>query len=262
MAAECRQPGEYKPYYPWDITGRGTPGEQSLSEPGQTAAASIAGGNVFQPGRNLVFRVGPYTMYNRDTWGDWSHMLPYFVFGRYKEKEVAGGTVLANWTDGGAAATLHKVGNGQVICLWGTPDWYNWRDALDDVAKWAGPAKMTATETAKAVPYVVSPDSFKGYILELGKVRWAVLRNESTGWTSFYCANKPEVIKKQQEATRGKGTIRLPGLSAAKYRVKDLTPLLSQGYEKVLTREQLANDGISADLIPCETRIFRLDPVE
>ncbi|MFZ2654657.1 MAG: alpha-amylase family protein [Victivallales bacterium] len=262
MAAECRQPDAYKPYYPWEITGRGTPGEQSLSEPGQTAAASIAGGSVFQPGRNLVFRVGPYSMYNRDTWGDWSHMLPYFVFGRYKENNVSGGTILANWTDGGVAATLHNVGKGQVICLWGTPDWYNWREALDDIAKWAGPAKTTATETSKEVPYIVSPDSFKGYILELGKVRWAVIRNESTGWTGLYCANSPEVIKKQKEAPRGKGTIRIPGLSAAKYNVKDLTPLLSQGYEQILTREQLANDGISADLIPCETRIFRLDPVE
>ncbi len=264
MAAECRQSGEYKPYYPWDITGRGTPGEQSLSEPGQTATASVAGGNVFQPGRNLVFRVGPYSMYNRDTWGDWSHMLPYFIFGRYKESKVPTGTVLANWTDGGVAATLHNVGNGQVICLWGTPDWYNWREALDDIAKWAGPAKTTASETttSKPIPYIVSPDSFKGYILELGKVRWAVIRNESTGWTSLYCANNPEVIKKQQEAPRGKGAIKIPGLTAAKYKVKDLTPLLSQGYEKVLTREQLANDGISADLIPCETRIFRLDPME
>ncbi len=262
MAAECRQPGDYKPYYPWDVSGRGTPGEQSLSEPGQTAVASVVDGGVFAPERRLVFRLGPYSMYNRDTWSDWAHMLPYFVFGRHQEKNVPGGTVLANWADEGVAATLHTVGKGQVLCLWGTPDWFNWREALDDIAKWAGPAKAAVPETAKAPPYLVSPESFKGYILELGKTRWAVIRNESTGWTSLYCANNPDVIKKRQEASRGKGAIKVPGLTAATYKVKDITPLLSQGYEQILTREQLATDGISAELIPCETRIFRLDPVE
>ncbi|XHR29448.1 MAG: beta-galactosidase [Chthoniobacteraceae bacterium] len=262
MAPEYRQPGEYNAYFPFAITGKGTPGEQSLSEPGQTASASIIGGNIFQPGRKLVFRLGPYSMYNRDDWGDWAHMLPYFVFGRYQEKSVASGTVLANWTDGGVSATLHNVGNGQVLCLWGTPGWYNWREALDDLAKWAGPAKATTTENIKAAPYIVSPEGFKGYILELGKVRWAVIRNESTGWTSLYIANSDTVAKRQKEAPRGKGTIKLPGLTAANYKVKDLTPLLSQGYEQILTGKQLANEGISADLIPGETRIFRLDPVE
>ncbi|MEI6503823.1 MAG: alpha-amylase family protein, partial [Armatimonadota bacterium] len=99
-AAEHRQPGDYSPYYPFEVTGKGTPGEQSLSEPGQTAGAKPAATGIFRTTPRLVFRLGPYTMYNRDTWGDWAHMLPAFLYGRTHEGGVVGGTVEATWEDG------------------------------------------------------------------------------------------------------------------------------------------------------------------
>lgn len=255
MAAENRQSGEYAPYYPWEITGKGTPGEQSLGEPGETASATVSDSSVFPITRKLVFRVGPYTMYNRDTWGDWAHMIPYFVYGRYKEAGIDGGTVVADWSDGGPAATLHNVGKGQVLSLWGTPDWFNWKEALNDVAKWASPNGPTVESAPQ--PYVVSPDGFNGYILVKDDVRWAVIRNESMGWTAFYYD-----VDKQKDAKRMAGSIKVNDLTAPTYRVQDITPLLSQGFDKTLTKEQLAGQGITVDLIPGETRIFRLDPVK
>jgi hypothetical protein len=256
MAPECRQPGVYAPYYPWDISGRGTPGEQSLSEAGQTAVATPVADGVFPPARRLVFRLGPYSMYNRDTWSDWAHMIPYFIYGRYIESRVADGTVLARWAEGGPAITTHAVGKGEVMALWGTPDWFNWREALGDVAKWAGPVRVEPSAVAAGPPpYRVSPDGFKGYILVKDAVRWAVLRNETTGWTAYYGD-----ARKQADARRTRGVIRLADLPAAAYRVQDVTPLLSQSYDRVLSREQLAHDGIAVDLIPSEGRLFRLDP--
>ncbi|HEY3377372.1 MAG TPA: alpha-amylase family protein, partial [Armatimonadota bacterium] len=254
MAAEYRQPGKYNPHYPAGVTGKGTPGQQSLGEPNQTATAKTLG-TIFPAGQQLVFRLGPYTMYNRDTWGDWSHMLPYFIYGRYQEKAVSG-TPIATWNDGGPAATLHTVGKGQVIVLWGTPDWYNWREALSAIAAWASPTATTALSAAPQ-PYAVTPDTAKGFLLVKDDIRWAVLRNEAQGWTGIYNAS----VDEQAKATRSRQTITLRDLSAAKYRVRDITPLLTQGYDQVLTREQLAQQGISADLIPSETRIFRLDPL-
>ena len=258
-AKEIRQPGEkYTPYYPWEITGRGTPGEQSLSEPGQTARAQAAAGNgVFVADRRLVFRLGAYSMYNRDTWGDWSHMLPSFIYGRYLQKKVAADATVAAWTEGGPAVTLHKVGAGQVLLLWGTPDWYNWREALGDLAAWAKPVAAESATAAAPAPYRLAPETFKGFILTKDKVRWAVIRNEGLGWTGVYGD-----AKKQADAKRDHGAIMVPNLSGAKYRVTDQTPLLGTGFDQVLTREQLATAGITADLIPGETRIFRLDPVE
>ena len=100
----------------------------------------------------------------------------------------------------------------------------------------------------------MSPQGFKGFILALGDTRWAVLRNESTGWTSVYGE-----AAKQATAARTHGVIRLPGLSQARYRVRDLTPLLSEGYDRTMTSAQLETDGIGVDLIPSESRLFRLD---
>ncbi|HEY3378519.1 MAG TPA: beta-galactosidase [Armatimonadota bacterium] len=256
MSPEYRQPGVYTPYRPWEITGKGTPGEQSLGEPGQTALGTPVDASVFAADRKLVFRLGPYSMYNRDTWGDWSHMLPYFIYGRYHAKSVAGGKTVANWSDGGPAATLFPVGQGQVLCLWGTPDWYNWREALTDIAKWAAPQTVTPTTTAPQ-PYALSPADFKGFMMKNGGTLWAVARNECTGWTGVYGD-----AEKQKTAPRTRGAMTLAQLSAAKYRVRDLTPLLSQGYDQVLTRDQLATTGIPLDLLLSESRIFRLDPVE
>ncbi len=43
-------------------------------------------------------------------------------FGHYPENKQTNGEVLATFADGGGAMSLHKVGNGEVIVFWGTPD--------------------------------------------------------------------------------------------------------------------------------------------
>ena len=52
------------------------------------------------------------------------------------------GTVLARFADGGAALSLHRVGKGEVLVFWGTPDMSSGRlsGMMDRAAEWAGAA--------------------------------------------------------------------------------------------------------------------------
>ncbi len=258
-APEPRQPGkEYRPDqgWPFGITGRGTPGEQSLSEPGQTAVVTTVAEEGFGKDSKLVFRLGAYSMYNRDTWSDWAHMIPQFLYGRTRG-DAGEGKTLAEWSDGGAAITLHPVGKGQVLALWGTPDWYNWKPAIQQLAVWAGPSKAASGDPG-AQPFEIPTEHFDGYLAKQGETRWVVLRNEQPGWTRYY-GN----WDKQKSAERTAGTIRiLQHLPADRYRVRDITPEVGTDLDKVMTREQLATEGITAELIPSETRLFRLDPMK
>lgn len=95
-------------------------------------------------------------------------------FGRYPGQTGAGGKILAKFSDGGAAITLHEVGKGQVAVFWGTPDY---RDpALETLLKnavvWAGvsdkssenpiPLMMEATNEKLQRHYVILWESRPG----------------------------------------------------------------------------------------------------
>ena len=58
----------------------------------------------------------------------------------------SGGRVLATFPDGGAAASLHKAGKGEVIVFWGVPDFDgdNMKGMLAAAAKWAGASNPRA----------------------------------------------------------------------------------------------------------------------
>jgi hypothetical protein len=61
-------------------------------------------------------------------------------FGYYKENRVTDGTELARFASGATAASLHKVGSGEVIVFWGIPnyrpDYY--RGMMVRAVEWAG----------------------------------------------------------------------------------------------------------------------------
>jgi len=61
-------------------------------------------------------------------------------FGYFSENKTTNGKVIARFSNGAVAISLHKVGKGEVLVLWGTPDYKpkNYKGFMTRVAEWAG----------------------------------------------------------------------------------------------------------------------------
>ncbi len=61
-------------------------------------------------------------------------------FGYYPGHKASDGKVIARFPDGGAAVSLHQVGQGEAVVFWGTPDMSGnkLKGMMSDAADWAG----------------------------------------------------------------------------------------------------------------------------
>ncbi len=115
--------------------------EASTGAPDTTSA-------LLEPGHKLTFftleRLGEDLKSDEVKKRFWQYPYRWIpqtnYFGFYPGVRAEGGRVLARFADGGAALSLHKVGQGEVLVFWGTPDMSGGKlnGFLARAAEWAG----------------------------------------------------------------------------------------------------------------------------
>ncbi len=116
---------------------------------GKQVEATVGTDNpLFTAGRKLVFQTGERLHEQLQSEEVRKKFLGFAYrwipetdyFGYYPGHQITGGKVLATFPDGGAAMSLHRVGKGEVIVFWGTPDMSNEQLAgmMKNAAAWAG----------------------------------------------------------------------------------------------------------------------------
>ncbi len=95
----------------------------------------------------ISYKVWPYR---------WLSETDYF--GYYPGQHPSSGTVLARFPDGGTAISVHKVGAGQAIVFWGTPDYQDksLQEFMKRVLVWA---KITDTDKLNPIPLMMEADN-------------------------------------------------------------------------------------------------------
>jgi len=95
-------------------------------------------------------------------------------FGSFHGDKTTSGEVLARFADGSIAVTLHKVGKGEVLVLWGTPDIQSpvTQQFMREIVRWAG---ISQDEEVDPIPFMVEADNPK-----LGR-HYALLFQEEPG---------------------------------------------------------------------------------
>jgi hypothetical protein len=75
-------------------------------------------------------------------------------FGYYRDNKTTNGEVLARFSEGGVAVSSHKVGKGEVVVFWGTPDYRPAKlgSLMGRAATWAG---ITNPRTGNPIPFMV-----------------------------------------------------------------------------------------------------------
>jgi hypothetical protein len=90
-----------------------------------------------------------------DAFGKWPYKwLPVSdYFGVFSGNMTTNGQVIARFANGAVAASLHQVGRGEVLVLWGTPDYKPelYAGFMTKVAEWAGAA---APAGANPMPFM------------------------------------------------------------------------------------------------------------
>jgi len=88
----------------------------------------------------------------------WLPVTDYF--GYYPAHKATDGKVLARFASGGAAVSLHKVGEGEVLVFWGTPDFQprHLGGFMARAAQWAG---ASAPHAGGPIPYLLELRSEK-----------------------------------------------------------------------------------------------------
>ncbi|MCK6488242.1 MAG: beta-galactosidase [Planctomycetes bacterium] len=101
----------------WRMDERGCSAQAAAGSPLLAAGAALPfysqaelAAELADPGLAQRFWSWPYRWLPRSDY-----------FGRFAGVEAAGGSVLARFPDGGAALSLHPVGKGRALVLWGTP---------------------------------------------------------------------------------------------------------------------------------------------
>ena len=81
-------------------------------------------------------------------------------FGYYRDNKKTNGEVLARFASGGVALSLHRVGKGEVLVFWGTPDVKSptLKGMMTRAAQWAGVQNPNA---GNAVPFMLEADNAK-----------------------------------------------------------------------------------------------------
>ena len=113
-----------------------------------TAAVNGEDSLFFRPGQKIAFQTSDslHAQLNSDEVKRKFWMYPYRwipetdYFGYYPGQKISGGRVIARFADGGAAVSLHKVGRGEVVVFWGTPDISGGKlnGMMSRAADWAG----------------------------------------------------------------------------------------------------------------------------
>ncbi len=103
---------------------------------------------LFKPGRKIAFQTADsfHAQLNSEAvrknflWYPYRWIPETDYFGYYPGQKISSGRVLAEFSDGGAAVSVHTVGRGKVIVFWGTPDIgnQNLSGMMTRVADWAG----------------------------------------------------------------------------------------------------------------------------
>jgi len=72
-------------------------------------------------------------------------------FGYFSENKTTNGQVIARFANGAVAMSVHQVGEGEVLVLWGIPDYKPelYRGFMTKVARWAG-----AVADANPMPFM------------------------------------------------------------------------------------------------------------
>ena len=126
------------------------PPESAYQRSGLRVTARAEAGNpLFAEGSEIRFQTGDsfHAQLNsravlREFWKYPYRWIPETDYFGFYPGVKPNGTVLARFADGGAALSLHRVGKGEVLVFWGTPDMSSGRlsGMMDRAAEWAGAA--------------------------------------------------------------------------------------------------------------------------
>jgi hypothetical protein len=104
-------------------------------------------------------------------------------FGRFKGVKADDGQALARFPDGGVALSSHKLGKGEILVFWGTPDVAKLDGFMAKAAAWASVANPNA---GNRIPYMLEGDS------AVLKRHYALLYQETAGDYVQVVPNTPD----------------------------------------------------------------------
>jgi hypothetical protein len=107
-------------------------------------------------------------------------------FGYFSENKSTNGQVIARFEGGAVAVSIHKHGKGEVVVLWGTPDYKpeSYKGFMSKIAKWAGATKNVEANPMKHM-FELSP-------MDERKNHYAVIYEEESGNYVQKIPNVPE----------------------------------------------------------------------
>lgn len=107
-------------------------------------------------------------------------------FGYFSENQTTNGQVVARFANGAVAMSLHRVGKGEVLVLWGTPDYKPalYKRFMTRVAEWAG---AVAPADANPMPFM-----FELSPMDDRKRHYAVIYEENAGTYKQRIKNLPD----------------------------------------------------------------------
>ncbi len=126
--------------------GISTPDKDYVTS-GRVIAEALPGNPLFAADRKIDFQTLTTLHEQKDSpevrkafWRYKYRWLPETDYFGYYPHQEPGGTVLARFRSGGAALSLHKVGKGEVLVFWGTPDISSdkLKGMMANAADWAG----------------------------------------------------------------------------------------------------------------------------
>jgi hypothetical protein len=140
-------------------------GEYVQGEAGVTAAVSAANPLLLQSQKVAFFTLADMqkdlqSEEVRNKFWAWPYRwIPQTdYFGYFRNNKTTNGEVIARFPSGGVAISLHKVGSGEVIVFWGTPDFRpeKLKGMMAKAADWAGVKNPSA---GNAIPLMLEGDS-------------------------------------------------------------------------------------------------------
>ena len=107
-------------------------------------------------------------------------------FGYFSENKTTNGQVIARFDNGAVAMSLHKAGKGEVLVLWGTPDYKPelYKGFMTKVAEWAGAVKQS---DANPMPFMLELAP-----MDERKRHYAVIYEENAGTYKQKIKNLPD----------------------------------------------------------------------
>ena len=107
-------------------------------------------------------------------------------FGTFSENRTTNGKVIARFDNGAVAMSLHQVGKGEVLVLWGTPDYKPelYKGFMTRMAEWAG---AVAPADANPMPFM-----FELSPMDERERHYAVIYEENAGTYTQRVKNVPD----------------------------------------------------------------------